>query len=255
MRPASTVVAVSPVLEALDVSVRFGGVDAVDRVNLDLRPGELAGLIGPNGAGKTSTVDALTGFVAHRGRVVVAGVDVTGRSPHERARRGLSRTWQSGELFDDLTIAENGRVAARARRRGGPDDPATAVGHALELVGLADVADRYPGELPLGHRKLAGLARALVARPRVVLLDEPAAGLDTAETERLGGTLRRIVDAGTDVLLIDHDMGLVLGICDRVHVLDFGRVVASGPPSAIREDPVVISAYLGQTPPAGTVAP
>jgi branched-chain amino acid transport system ATP-binding protein len=246
-----------PLLSVVDLAVSFGGVRAVDQVTLEVGPGELVGLIGPNGAGKTTTIDAITGFVPHRGSVRLAGRELAALRPHERARQGLGRTWQSVELFDDLTVEENCRVAAtRPSIRTTLAElvrPPTAVHEstawALEVVGLQSDADRVPTELSHGHRKLVGVARALSARPSVLLLDEPAAGLDTAESERLGERLRTVVDHGVAGLLVDHDMGLVLGICDRIYVLDFGRVIAEGPPSAVRDDERVITAYLGRTRP------
>jgi branched-chain amino acid transport system ATP-binding protein len=227
---------VSARLEVRDLSVRFGGVRAVDGVDLDVGAGLLVGLIGPNGAGKTTLIDALTGFVPAKGQVRFDGRDLAGLAPHRRARAGLVRTWQSLELFDDLTVAENLSVATA---------DADAVAHALATVELDDVADRLPTELSQGQRKLVGVARALAARPSVLCLDEPAAGLDSEESLELGRRLRSIVDTGTSILLVDHDMGLVLGVSDDVYVLEFGQVIAQGPPAAIRADERVVAAYLG----------
>ena len=226
------------ILQVVELVVAFGGVRAVDGASFEVAAGELHGLIGPNGAGKTTTIDALTGFVGHRGCVRFEGHDLQGLSPHERARAGLARTFQSLELFDDLTVRENCHV--------GPQRTSTAtVDRALDLLGLRSVAGRLPRELPLGHRKLVGVARALALGPRLVLLDEPAAGLDSDESTQLGEHLRAVAGDGVTVLLVDHDMGLVLGICDRVTVLDFGRVLAAGTPQQIRSDVAVIDAYLG----------
>ena len=243
----------SAVLATTDLSVRFGGVHAVEDVDIDAEEGQLVGLIGPNGAGKTTFIDAITGYVRYTGRVELDGRELTGMAPHERARLGLARTWQSTELFDDLTVRENLAVAAerpsflalaaevvgrRIPTVESPDD-------APKLLDLDRIADAMPSELTQGQRKLVGVARAIAMRPRLLCLDEPAAGLDTRESEDLGRWLRQIADAGTTTLLIDHDMGLVLDICDRIIVLEFGKVIAAGPPDQVRRDPRVVEAYLG----------
>lgn len=241
-------------LEADQITVRFGGVIANDEVTLRVDEGERVGLIGPNGAGKTTFIDALCGFVPASGRVTVAGRDVSGAKAAGRARAGLVRTWQSVELFDDLSIADNLAVAAHhARRFDLVRDllgrrPAPAVDHvtaALARVGLDDKADAFPDELSHGQRKLAGVARALVSRPRVLCLDEPAAGLDEQESAALAAQLRGLSDEGFTTVLVDHDMGLVFGVCDRIVVLDTGRVIASGTPAEIRANARVLDAYLG----------
>jgi branched-chain amino acid transport system ATP-binding protein len=246
---------VSALLHVDALRVTYGGVTAVDDVDLAVPAGSVVGLIGPNGAGKTSTIDALTGYHApSRGTIRFAGEDVTRLRPHLRARRGLVRTWQSVELFDDLTVEENLLVASQRmgvlkalRDLLAPigRHPRDAVDWALDLCGLTDVKDRLPTELSHGARKLVGVARALAQRPRLVLMDEPAAGLDTDESLELGRHLRALPEAGVTVLLVDHDMSLVLGVCDEVVVLDFGRVIARGTPERIRRDESVVAAYLG----------
>jgi branched-chain amino acid transport system ATP-binding protein len=222
-------------------------------VDLEVPEGKLVGLIGPNGAGKTTFIDAISGFVRSRGRVELDGQDISSLPPHARARRGLARTWQSIELFDDLTVRENLAVAAyrpsvfatvKEVLSTSVDTTAT-VDSALGLLGLAELAEAMPSELTQGQRKLVGVARALAAEPRLVCLDEPAAGLDTNESTELGRHLREVVDAGTPILLVDHDMGLVLSISDYVVVLEFGQVIAQGPPERVRQDPQVVQAYLG----------
>jgi branched-chain amino acid transport system ATP-binding protein len=244
---------VTAVLAATGISVSFGGLRALDEVDLEVPDGKLVGLIGPNGAGKTTFIDAISGFVPYQGHVELDGQSLDGMRAHARARRGLARTWQSIELFDDLTVRENLAVAsyrpsvwATVREvLSRPVESTPAVEQSLKLLGLDTKLDDLPSDLAQGERKLVGVARAIAAEPRLLCLDEPAAGLDTQESEDLGRRLKEVAHAGQATLLVDHDMGLVLGICDYVVVLEFGRVIAHGPPEAVRKDEKVIEAYLG----------
>jgi branched-chain amino acid transport system ATP-binding protein len=244
-----------PLLEVIDLTVDFGGIHAVDAVSFSVPDGVIVGLIGPNGAGKTTCIDALSGFVpVQNGRILLDGQDIGDWPVHRRANNGLVRTFQSVELFDDLTIRENLLVAATEERWWSPVVHAILGGRSsqvdvewvLDAVGLGDCGDEYPNELGHGRRRLAGLARALASRPRLVLLDEPAAGLDTFESEVLAERLRSLPALGVSVLLIDHDMSLVHSTCETIHVLDFGQLISSGTPDEVRSDPLVIEAYLGQ---------
>ena len=244
-------------LDVAGLRITYGGVVAVDDATFAVDEGQVVGLIGPNGAGKTSMIDGLTGY--HRpsaGRVTFNGRDVTGLKADKRSRQGLVRTFQSVELFDDLTVEENLRVGAEQVSFLTPfadmflprrDRGAEAVAWALDLLELHDVADRMPADLSHGQRKLVSVGRALAQRPRLVLLDEPAAGLDSDESMALGRRLASLPQAGVSVLLVDHDMGLVLSVCDCIVVLDFGRIIATGTPSDIRNEPKVVEAYLGSS--------
>ncbi|WP_041939288.1 MULTISPECIES: branched-chain amino acid ABC transporter permease/ATP-binding protein [Frankia] len=247
------------VLTVRGLTVRYGGVVAVDDVSFAAPEGAIVGLIGPNGAGKTTLMDAISGFVSCAGTVELAGTPVERLAPHERVRAGLGRTFQAIELYEDLSVAENvsvGTTALRGRGGGGRDGGRDGGGRdgahrdveaTLALLGLAEVRDRPAGELSQGQRQLISIARALAGNPRVLLLDEPAGGLDTTESQWLGERLRDIRDSGVTILLIDHDMSLVLGLCDHIEVINFGSVIASGPPAEIRSDRRVAAAYLGST--------
>ncbi|MYR08661.1 ATP-binding cassette domain-containing protein [Gordonia sp. SID5947] len=229
------------ILEVAGVTVRYGQVVAVDDVSFDLREGEIIGLIGPNGAGKTTLIDAIGGFASSTGRVMLGGKEISGLAPHRRSRAGLGRTFQDIELYDELTVAENVTVGA-ARSSGDTDE---AVATVLSLLDITHLADILAADLSQGQRQLVSVARVLAGRPQVALLDEPAAGLDSAESRWLGERLRAARALGVSVLLVDHDMDLVLSVCDRVVVLDLGTVIATGTPEQIRTNDAVIAAYLG----------
>ncbi len=239
----------APLLDARGIRVTFGSVVAVDSVDFTVRPGRLIGLIGPNGAGKTTFIDAVCGFVPAGGSVRFDGQPVERRPAHERARLGLRRTFQTTELFEDLTIRENLIVPARAHAAGA-DRPASnrfSVEEVLRMLDLQDKADCLPRELSAGEAKLAGLARALRGEPKLLLLDEPAAGLDSRESRELGRRLQSLLGLGISMVLVDHDLELVMGVCDEVVVLDRGQLLASGPPESVRRDPAVRTAYIGGT--------
>lgn len=234
------------------LSVHYGGVAAVVDVDIEVGKGEIVGLIGPNGAGKSSFIDGVTGFTPCSGEIWLDGREISSLAPHRRARRGLARTWQAGELFEDLSIAENLAVAADHRtawglltRRSGRPRENAGLGRVLDLLGLSTLAGLPPDRLSQGQRKLVGVGRALVSDPHVLLLDEPAAGLDTDESISFGETLKMVAATGPGVLLVDHDMGLILSICDRVVVLESGSLLAQGKPEEIRRNPAVMRAYLG----------
>ena len=232
---------------ALDhVAMRFGGVGVLDDVSLHIASGEVLGLIGPNGAGKTTLFNIASGLLQpDDGTVWLAGEDVTDRPPEYRSRRGLARTFQRLEIFRALTVRENVQVAIDIRRgwrRRGDDGLVDVV---LERVGIGDLADRLASSLPTGTARLLEVARALATTPSVLLLDEPASGLDPQETARLGELIRSLADENLAVLLVEHDVALVMRVCARVAVLDGGRVIADGLPDSVRRNPNVQAAYLG----------
>jgi len=240
-----------------DVSVRFGGVVAVDRVSLQVGPGEVVGLIGPNGAGKTTLIDVVTGFTRPQsGHVTLDGRAIDRWSPRRRAREAIGRSFQSLELFEDMSVRDNLRAASDRRDPlayltdlvwpANPPLPGTAVA-AIREFGLDADLDRMPGELPYGRRRLVGIARAVASEPSILLLDEPAAGLDERETRELGELVRRLAkEWGLGILLVEHDVSLVMSVCDRIVALDFGQVIAEGTPAQIRGNSAVIAAYLGE---------
>ena len=261
--PATAPTSDTPLLAATDVTVRFGGVVALDSVSLVVPPGSTVGLVGPNGAGKTTLFGVLSGLIRPKaGRVTMSGVDVTRRSPQSRSHRGLSRTFQRMELFTELTVRDHLVVARRVKEgrerllgivrdlsgfgeRPGPgeDDAVDAI---LALLGLEALADRPALAVPLGTGRLLEVGRALASEPAVMLLDEPSSGLDVHETEQLGEALLRVRnDRGTAFVLVEHNVEFVLDLSDRVTVLDFGRVLTEGAPEQIRQNPEVQAAYFG----------
>ncbi len=230
-------------LEIRQVMVRFGGVMAVGGVDLDVQAGEITGLIGPNGAGKTTLFNVISGMQdPTAGMVSVNGVDISHESPHRRAKRGLARTFQRLELFASLTVRDNVRVAAELASLTNID---STVDRLLEKVGVSHLADKTAGELPTGSARLVEIARALATGPQLLLLDEPASGLDESESDRLGKLLRELTGEGLGVLLVEHDMSLVMRVCDSIYVLDLGMIIAHGTPDYIQHDPHVLQAYLG----------
>ena len=239
---------VTPVLSVEDVSVRFGGVQAVDRATITCLPGQVTGLIGPNGAGKTTTFNLITGLEApHGGRVLIDGRDVTGLPPYKRARLGMARTFQRLEVFGTLSAHDNVLAAAEFRRSwsGDKSDPREVAERILDRVGLSHVAHERVDALPTGLARLVELGRALATRPRLLLLDEPGSGLDMAETEALGDLLLDLAAEGMAVLLVEHDVDLVMRVCAQIHVLDFGKIICVGAPREVQADPQVQAAYLG----------
>ncbi len=237
-------------LDVRQVSVSFGGLQALSEVSIDVQVGHVTGLIGPNGAGKTTLFNVVTGLLApSSGWVELDGRDITRRKPHQRARLGIGRTFQRLETFGSLTARENVLVAAEMRRGWSHDrkrSPSVIADEILERVGLQAVAEDRVDRLPTGTARLVELGRALATQPRVLLLDEPSAGLNESETATLGTLLREVAGSGLAVLLVEHDMSFVMGTCERIHVLDFGRIISVGTPTEVQGDDTVRAAYLGE---------
>lgn len=230
-----------------DLTKDFAGLRAVDGVSFTVQPGEIMGLIGPNGSGKTTTINVITGLLhITSGSVHLGTLDMTGWPPHKIARAGLARTFQIVRLFKDFTVRENVEVAvvASGGARGGvAADRATRAMRQLGILHLADLPARV---LPQGEERLVEIARAIATQPKFLLLDEPGAGLNDAEIETLLPTLLRLREAiGCGIAIVDHDMRLIMNLCDRIHVLNYGKTIGDGTPEQIRNEPAVIEAYLG----------
>ena len=241
-------------LELKHVSVRFGGHMAVNDASFDVPAGTITGLIGPNGAGKTTIFNVITGLQAlTRGTVVLDGQNITKKSAHARARLGIARTFQRLELFGSLSVFDNVFTAAELNKVDGKNPREVTVA-LLERMGLDEVASQRADSLSTGNARLLELARAMACNPRVLLLDEPASGLDEVETDRFADTLRRLADAGIGVLLVEHDVPLVMRLCSRITVLNFGSVLAEGTAQEIQSNKLVIDAYLGQGNDVGATA-
>jgi branched-chain amino acid transport system ATP-binding protein len=261
-RAASPAPATDALLEARGLSLSFGGLKAVSDFSLSLPRGSLYGLIGPNGAGKTTIFNILTGvYQPDRGELLLDSKNLVGRRPHVIAASGIARTFQNIRLFGDLSVLDNVRLGAQLRhplgafrtllRGKGFFGSEARITHRafeiLDVLGLADSADAAGTSLSYGHQRRLEIARALATSPRVLLLDEPAAGMNTQEKLALAETIRRLPrEFNVSILLIDHDMGLVMGVCDQITVVDHGVVIAHGPPAQIQNDQRVIAAYLGE---------
>jgi branched-chain amino acid transport system ATP-binding protein len=240
-----------PLLQAEEINVTFGGHRALVDVSVDAESGLITGLIGPNGAGKTTCFNVLSGLQPpDRGRVVFDQSDISSVPAFKRGRLGMARTFQRIEVFGSLTVFENVLVAAEIRRRWarGQENPDIddECNEIIDLVGLRKVADQRVDSIPTGLSRLTELARALATKPRLILLDEPSSGLDDDESEAFGELLIKLAKQGIAILLVEHDIDLVMAVCDRIHVLDFGSIIACGTPAEIRKDKRVQKAYLGE---------
>ncbi|MEJ5329953.1 MAG: ABC transporter ATP-binding protein [Desulfobaccales bacterium] len=250
----------TPLLQVSEVSLAFGGLKALEGVSFNVAPGTIKAVIGPNGAGKTTLFHLISGFLKpDRGRIVFQGAEIQGRPAHEVASLGIARTFQLVQLFDHLTVLENVMVGRHRLTKAGlfagalhlpwtRREEAAIRERAfafLEFVGLAERAAQPAGFLPLGLKRLLEIARALASEPTLLLLDEPASGLDQAETERLGELILTLKAKGLTILLVEHDMSLTMEVAEEIVVLNYGRLIAEGPPRAIQRHPEVIAAYLG----------
>jgi branched-chain amino acid transport system ATP-binding protein len=239
-----------PLLQAEDINVTFGGHHALVDVSVDAEGGHVTGLIGPNGAGKTTCFNVLSGLQPpDSGRVRFDGEDISGVPAFKRGRLGMARTFQRLEVFGSLTVFENVLVAAEIHRRWSKDkdarDPNEDADEIVDLVGLRKVADQRVDSIPTGLARLTELARGLAIKPRLVLLDEPSSGLDDEESDAFGELLISLAKRGLAVLLVEHDIDLVMQVCDRIHVLEFGRIIATGTAKEVRNNKRVQTAYLG----------
>jgi branched-chain amino acid transport system ATP-binding protein len=236
------------ILAVENVNVRFGGIHALHDVNLDVEPGLVTGLIGPNGAGKTTLFNVVCGLQeSTSGRVVFDDTDVTRVKAHKRAQLGIARTFQRLEVFGSLSARDNVRVAAEIRKRWSRDrsDPVAVTEELLDRVHLREVADDRVDAMPTGTARLVELGRALATQPRLLLLDEPSSGLNDDESLAFAALLHELAGQGLAVLLVEHDVDLVMRVCARIFVLDFGQIIAIGNPKEVQENPIVQAAYLG----------